>query len=159
MNVKRWLGGVSGLALAVAAVLTATPVAHATTPNPTVCSNYTCDRTEPTTTVNPSLQGCSVGAWTVVSTPFYGGLLEQRWGPNCSTNWTRFIPGNNDEYEIWVDSHGVVAGAGTTGNPFDFSHDQGVAVWSSQVYSPGPAESCVWDVTDGGAHKTCIHSI
>jgi hypothetical protein len=54
------------------------------------------------------------------------------------TNWTRFTPANNDQYEIWVvrmSNPAVIAGNGV-GQRYIFSNGQGVAHYSDQVYSP-----------------------
>jgi hypothetical protein len=61
--------------------------------------------------------------------------------------WTRFTPGNNDTYWIWiVSSDGSWAGTGS--DTFDqFSGQKGVGNYSDQVYSPGDAVAYVLDVS------------
>jgi hypothetical protein len=149
-------------ALAVAAPmgLLGTTAAHAATaPTPTPCSQSTCDGLDPTLSYEQETSPpafCNAGAQDVSDLPngeaALGGLLELRWGPNCQTNWTRFTPGNNDKYEIWVTSlsNGVWAGTGLY-TPYIFSDANGVPNYSDQVYSPGPAAACVRDITTNSA--------
>ena len=158
MLARRWFAVIGGLVLAAAAALVAAPAAQADTP--TFCYQLTCDRTEPTTTANYfSEKSCSAGAWTVLSALAFGGLLEQRWGPNCETNWTRFTPADSDEYGIYVVNmrNGSIAGAGSTEQPFYFSGFER-AGWTSQVFALNmPALSCVWDVTTN-SKDVCVQS-
>lgn len=117
------------------------------------CLGNTCNGLDPANSFNQnSLTECSSGATDVADLPHgesaLGGLLELRWGPNCGTNWTRFTPGSNDTYEIWVTrlSDGVWAGTGLS-NPYTFSNGKGVIHYGDQVYVPGNAAACVRDVT------------
>lgn len=119
----------------------------------TACSGNSCNGLDPTQSFNSGTGAeCSSGAFNVADLPngesALGGLLELRWGPNCGTNWTRFTPGNNDTYEIWVTrlSDGVWAGTGLF-NPYIFSGARGVSHYSDQVYIPGNAAACVRDIT------------
>ena len=156
MPARRWFGVIGSLLLAATAPVAA-PAAQAA--NPTPCSIYSCDRTEPTTTANGEGDLCSAGATTVAHRSAFGGLLEQRWGPNCGTNWTRFTPENSDRYGIYVvnEKDGEVAGAGNTSQPFYFSGYQ-VTAWTSQVYADHmPAASCVFDVTTNST-DLCVYS-
>ncbi len=148
MQIKTKLA--SGLAAAAALVVTfgiGATAASAGTGTP--CLQNSCNGLDPTQSYNQSTGvECSSGASTVHSIPALGGTLDLRWGPNCQTNWARFTPGNNDTYEIWVTrlSDGVWAGSGLY-NPYIFSNAKGVAHYSDQVYSPGPAAACVRDIT------------
>jgi hypothetical protein len=149
------VGGAMAASLPIG--LLGTTAAQASVPGITPCAQNTCSFLDPTVTY---LQGtnpkafCSAGAQDVSDLPkgepALGGLLELRYGPNCGTNWTRFTPGNNDKYEIWVTrlSDGQWAGTGFE-NPDTFSNQSGVANYSDQMYSPGPAAACVRDVTTG----------
>jgi hypothetical protein len=131
------------------------PAGAATVPAPASCYQHSCDGLDPTLSylngTNPKAF-CSAGAGDSSDLPngvrvLGGGLLELRWGPNCQTNLTRFTPANNDEYWIWIKgSSGVTAGTGTD-NPYDFSNEKGVAQYSDQVWSPGPAVAYVWDIS------------
>lgn len=119
----------------------------------TGCSQNSCNFLDPTTSFNQSSGAeCSSGAFDVKDLPngesALGGLLELRFGPNCTTNWTRFTPGNNDQYEIWVTrlSDGEWAGTGRE-NPYIFSGGKGIAHFSDQMYCPGSAAACVRDIT------------
>lgn len=151
---KRWLGVVAGLMVAFGSVLVVAPAAHAVTG--TSCTGTGCDGLDPTVSFNPSKGECSAGARNVDDLPngerAFGGLLELRFGPNCTTNWTRFTPADNGTYEIWVTrlSDGVFAGTGK-GNFYVFSGANGVGHFSDQVYSPGPAQACVFSDSFGTA--------
>ena len=142
------LGG--GLAPAAGLLGVAAPSASAATAvSGTACSGTSCDGLDPTASYTSSGE-CGSGASTVHSEAALGGTLELRYGPNCGTNWTRFTPGNNDTYEIWVTNldSGVWAGTGLY-HAYTFSNSAGVPNYSDQVYSPGPAAACVLDVTTG----------
>jgi hypothetical protein len=95
---------------------------------------------------------CGSGASTLLSRHILGGLLELRWGPHCAVNWTRFTPGNNDKYAIWVTNvhTGVWAGTGLY-KTYTWSHQAHVVHYSDQVYAPDPqpASACVQDITRG----------
>ncbi len=117
------------------------------------CLQNTCNGLDPAKSFNQNTgRECSSGASNVSDLPkgepALGGLLELRWGPNCGTNWTRYTPGNNDIYEIWVIrlSDGVWAGTGLD-NADTFANKKGISQYSDQVYIPGNAEACVADVT------------
>jgi Protein of unknown function (DUF2690) len=116
------------------------------------CSADTCNGLDPNLSSGPG-GICAAGARNVNDLSSgeqgLGGLLELRYGPNCGTNWTRFTPGNNDAYEIWVTrlGDGVWAGSGLN-VPYQFAQQAGVAQYSDQVYAnSGPAAACVRDVT------------
>jgi len=148
------IGGVMAASLPIG-LLGTSAVQASVAPSPTACSQNSCSFKDPTLTylqnTNPRAF-CNAGAQDVSDLPngesALGGLLELRYGPNCGTNWTRFTPGNNDKYEIWVTrlSDGQWAGTGFE-TPFIFSNDSGVPAYSDQVYSPGPAAACVRDIT------------
>lgn len=95
---------------------------------------------------------CSGSATTPLAKNEPVGYLELRWGPNCSVNWTRFTPNNNDKYQIWVTNinTGVWAGTGLY-HSYQFSNSAGVSRFSDQVYAPDPepASACVEDMTTG----------
>lgn len=140
--------------LAAAVIATAPAVglmattAYAGTGTP--CSGTNCSGLDPTNSYNSSTGAeCSGSASTVLSANELGGFLELRWGPNCQTNWTRFTPGNNDKYQIWVTniSTGVWAGTGLS-HSYMFMNQAGVSHFSDQVYTgPAPAAACVEDMT------------
>jgi hypothetical protein len=116
--------------------LTAATAAYAGTG--TGCHGTSCSGLDPTVSYDYTNGGeCSSGAYTVpgYSGNVLGGYLELRWGPNCQTNWTRFTPGNNDKYEIWVTNidTGVWAGSGLY-NPYIFSNAAHVSHYSDQVW-------------------------
>jgi hypothetical protein len=142
------------LAAGVPLGLVSTTAAHAApAPTPKACAQGKCDGLDPTLSylqgTNPK-QFCSDGATSPLIGTVLGGTLELRWGHNCQTNWTRFTPGNNDTYQIWVVNltNGHWAGTGLY-NRYQFSGANGVAHYSDQVYSPGPARADVYDVTTG----------
>jgi hypothetical protein len=101
--------------LVAATVITAAPVIGLTAASPAFAVTGTgcagngflgipgCSGLDPLHSYN-FLNGheCSSGAYTVLDKHVLGGYLELRWGPYCQTNWTRFTPGNNDEYQIMV---------------------------------------------------------
>jgi len=163
-SVSRWLGAAGVLGLAVGAAVAAAPAASAApaapagsrfgpcTPGLRYPNVNSCDGFDPSGSFNSSTgANCSAGAWTVHSEPALGGTLELRWGPNCQTNWTRFTPGNSDEYELWVTrlDDGVWAGTGVYSGYY-VGNIAGKSAFTDQVYSPGPAAACVADVTRGG---------
>src|SRR5262249_38106042 len=95
---KHVLGVIGGMVLAAGGLLTAAPAFAATG-----CLHETCSGLDPTQSVNQSTGAtCSAGATTPLSSGAFGGTLQLRWGPNCETNWTRFTPADNGQYEIWV---------------------------------------------------------
>jgi hypothetical protein len=52
----------------------------------------------------------------------------------------------------------VVSGDAVAGNkdqPFYFSNDAGNSAHADQLYSPGPAEACVWEETTN-VPSTCL---
>ena len=118
-----------------------------------------CNGLDPAQSYNFSSGGeCSSGASTPLSENVLGGYLELRWGPNCATNWTRFTPGNNDEYAIWVTNTdtGVWAGNGLY-RTYVWSGQANISHYSDQVFAPDPqpASACVQDITRG-AIEACI---
>jgi len=123
-------------------------------PPPLPCQGQICDGHDPALTYvsgsDPRVY-CNTGSYTADELKIFGGLLELRWGPHCSTNWVRFTPSNNDTYEIGL--YGSGPGADTVdivgdgvGHLYRFS-GQGIAFHSDQIYSPGPASPCIDDVT------------
>jgi hypothetical protein len=148
---RRWLAMIGAPSILLGSMLAVAPAAQAGTG--IRCFGDTCNGEDPANSFNQySGTECSSGAWTVHSeqAPDVGGTLELRWGPSCLTNWTRFTPANNDQYEIWVvrmSNPAVIAGTGV-GQRYIFSNGQGVAHYSDQVYSPNdPAAACVIDDT------------
>lgn len=145
------------VATVTASITPAAPALSAVVPLATPCSQHSCDGLDPTLSYllrsNPRAF-CSAGARNVSDLPggkrvLGGGLLEMRWGPNCQTNWTRFTSANNDKYKILiVSSDGTLAGNGLN-NGYTFSGAKGVAHYSDQVWSPGPAGAYVYDLTTG----------
>jgi hypothetical protein len=154
MAKRRWLAMIGGSSILLGSILAAAPAAQAGTG--IRCFGDTCNGEDPANSFNQySGTECSSGAWTVHSEQAQdvGGTLELRWGPSCQTNWVRYTPDNNDQYEIWVvrmskpPAPAVIAGSGV-GQRYIFSGGQGVAHWSDQVYSPDdPAAVCVIDDT------------
>jgi len=150
--------------LAAATVIAAAPVIGLTAASPayaavsgTGCAGNgfltipSCSGLDPLHSYN-FLNGheCSSGAYTVLARHVLGGYLELRWGPYCQTNWTRFTPGNNDEYEIMAvnATTGVWAGSGRY-NYYIWSHQAGIIHYTDQVFAPDPqpAHGCVRDIT------------
>jgi hypothetical protein len=119
------------------------------------CLGNTCSGLDSTQSFNQNTKAeCSSGASDSADLPngtnVLGGLLELRWGPNCQTNWARFTPGNSDTYYLEVENNSRVW-AGTGLYHLDiFSGKKGISQYSDQVYSPGPAATCIYDYTTGG---------
>lgn len=142
------IGAIAGLVLALGTLLGVSPAYAGTGLG---CYQDSCNGLDPTGSYNQRTgYECSSGAYDVWSGPALGGTLRLTWGPNCSTNWTRFTPGNSDQYEIWVTrlSDGVWAGTGLY-HTYTFSNGSGVIHYSDQVYSPGAASACVKDDRTG----------
>jgi Protein of unknown function (DUF2690) len=130
---------VASVLLAAGSMLVVSP-AYAGGGGPT-CYHEACTGQDPVQT------GCSSGAYTVLSGPALGGTLKLRWGPNCETNWTQFTlpPANYHTYQIWVMrwSDGLVIGNGH--QTLSVYNSQGGTYYTDQIWSPGPAEACVYD--------------
>jgi hypothetical protein len=149
MSTKRITTLIVALAVAGGCMVTAAPSALAVTGRS--CSGNTCNGLDPNLSYTSSGE-CGTGAMDAADLPHgeyaLGGLLELRWGPNCGTNWTRFTPADNDMYEITIMRLSDRAWAGTgMYNGYFFSNAKGVSHYSDQIYVPGNAEACVFDVT------------
>jgi Protein of unknown function (DUF2690) len=154
--IKRIIvAAVAGILFAAGSVLTTSP-AYAGPVDFTPCYHDSCNGKDPGYTYNSHTGAvCSSGAYNVLSSNIYyqstfEGTLQLRWGPNCGTNWTRFLPATNREYQIWVTrlSDGLFAGHGLY-QTYMFSGGSGGVYYSDQVYSPGPAQACVQDDSVG----------
>lgn len=142
MSRRRLVGVAGALVMAIGSM-----AAVASTASAASCSGNGCNGLDPVAT------GCSNGSYTVLSGRYAGGLLELRWGPDCQTNWARFTPADNATYSIWVTrlSDGEWAGDGLE-HVYTFSNGSGVAHYSDQIYSPGPASACVQSPQHGGQY-------
>lgn len=161
--VKRGIIAVVVGLLLTGGSLLATSPAYAVPIDFTPCFHDSCNGKDPGYTYNPQTGAvCSSGAYNVLSRNVYNGstfegTLQLRWGPNCGTNWTRFIPATNHAYRIWVTrlSDGVWAGDGLY-NTYAFSNGSGGVYYSDQVYSPGPAQACVQDDNTNPVWYQCL---
>jgi hypothetical protein len=152
----RWITAASALGafLSLGTIFTTT---NAYAGTGTGCSGHGCDGLDPTQSYNSATgKECSSGAADVADLPngvaALGGHLELRWGPNCSTNWARFTPGDNDLYALWVVniSAGEWAGTGID-NDYVFSNARGITEYTDQLYVPGAAGVCIEDLTANDA--------
>jgi hypothetical protein len=122
----------------------------------TACTGTQCDGLDPTMSYeldsNPPAI-CSAGAYDTTDLPnggtVLGGFFELRFGPNCQTNWVRWIPPTNDEYQIsiWQEDF-----AGDYGNALivdDFSGKAGQQQYTNQRYAPFPVVVVIKDLTTG----------